>query len=117
MEVELEIVKDIPVKQINEFEEKTIYNCAVFTREFTKNRNAYPYLSGELARQEIASSIIGSNKEYGLTSGTDYATKVWKMNNVKWTNPSTQPQWYKSVFNRNVGEIVHQAVNTALKEI
>lgn len=117
MDIEIEIIKGIPVEQIENFEDKTVYNCAVFTREYTKNANAFPYLTGELARQEIASAIIGSNKEYGLSTGVDYAVNVWKMENPKWTNPNTQPQWYYSVFNKNGGTIVHQAVSSALKEI
>ena len=117
MNVEVQIIKELPVKQIEQFEDKTTYNCAVFTREHTKNANAYPYLSGELSRQEIAAPIVGSNKDYGLAPGVDYATKVWGYTNPKWTNPDTQPQWYYSVFNKDGYTIIDQAVNTALKEI
>lgn len=117
MEIEIEIIKELPVEQINDFEEKVVYDIAVFTREFTKGANAFPYLTGELQRQEIAAPIVGSNKEYGLAPGVDYATKVWTFQHPKWTNPDTQPQWYYSVFDKNTTTIVNQAVNTALKEI
>lgn len=117
MNIEIEITKELPVKQINNFEDRTVYNCAVFTREFTKGANAFPYLTGNLQRHEIAAPIIGSNKDYGLSSGVDYAKYVWKMNDVKWTNPNTQPQWYYSIFTKRTDTIVNQAVNTALKEI
>lgn len=117
MDIEVKITKELPVKQIDQFEDKTIYNCAVLTREFTKGANAFPYLTGELSRQEIAAPIIGSNKEYGLATGVDYAKKVWGYTNPKWTNPDTQPQWYYSVYEKRSGVIINQAVVSALKEI
>ena len=117
MNVEVKWVKDLPTKQINAFEDRVVYNCAVYTREYTKGTSAFPRLTGELERQEIASSIVGSNKEYGLTSGVDYARYVWKMKNVSWTNKSTKPQWYYTQFKNDGEKIVHQAVNSALKEI
>ena len=43
MNVEIEIIKGLPVEQIQKFEDKTVYNCAVYTREMTKGSNAYPY--------------------------------------------------------------------------
>lgn len=118
MEVEIEILKDIPVEQINRFEDRTIYNVAVFTREFTKSKSAYPYLSGELQRQEVSLPIEGSNKEYGLGRGVEYASRVYNYGqNTQWTNPNTEPQWYHTVFSKNYSTIVNQAVSIALKEV
>lgn len=117
MNIEIEIIKGIPVEQIEKFEDKTVYNCAVMTRELTKGSNAFPYLTGNLQRSEIAEPIIGSNKEYGLSSGVDYAVAVWKKTNVNWTNPNTQPQWYKSIFDKHAGTIVSGAVIKAKGEI
>ena len=117
MNIEIEIVKGIPVEQINKFEDRTVYNTAVVTREFTKSKNTFPYLSGTLAREEIAAPIVGSNKEYGLTAGTDYAVAVWKMNNVNWTNKNTQPQWYYRNFEEKGAVLLTDAVMRALKEV
>jgi hypothetical protein len=117
MNVEIVIQKDIPVKQIQNFEKKVVYNTAVYTREFTKGANAFPYLSGRLQQSEIAAPIIGSGMEYGLSAGVSYAVSVWNKTNANWTNPSTQPQWYYSVFKKQYNSIVNQAVNSALKEI
>ena len=117
MKVEIEFIKDIPIKQINEFQDRVVYNVALYTREFTKNDNAFPYLTGELMRSEVALPIMGSNKVYSLGAGVDYAKYVWKMNNVKWTNPSTKPQWYYSNFNEKGAVLLTNAVIRALKEI
>lgn len=117
LDVNIKIVKDIPKENILKYENKTIYNCAVLTREFTKGFNAFPYLTGRLERTEISLPIEGSNLEYGLGSGVSYANYVWRKNKASWTNPSTQPQWYYSVFNKKRKTIIKEASNRALKEI
>lgn len=117
MKIQLKWVKKLPVKELNKFEDRVVYDTAVYTREFTKGTSAYPYLSGKLQRSEIASPIVGSNKKYGLISAVDYAVHVWEMKGVNWTNPSTKPQWYYTQFKNNSYKIVKQAVYKALKEI
>ena len=117
MNVEVEIIKGLPIEQIETFEDKTVYNCAAFTRELAKGTSAFPYRTGELMRNEIKEPIVGSNKEYGLLQGVDYAKYVWKMKNVNWTNPSTEPQWYYNVFNKDGAGIVTDAVIRAIKEL
>ena len=103
MKFSLEWIKELPIEQIRQFEDKVVYNCALYTREFTKNANAYPYLTGELMRSEVALPVdkLG-NQEYGLRSGVSYAMDVWKKSNVNWTNPSTEPQWYFNVYRKMV---------------
>ena len=117
MDVEVQIIKDIPVKQIDQFEDRVMYNTALLTREFTKGRMAYPYRTGKLMQTEVAAPIIGNNKEYGLGTGVDYAKTVWNYKNANWTNPNTEPQWYYSVFRRNGVTIINNAVHNAIKEL
>ena len=117
MNIEVKIVKGLPVEQINIFEDRVVYDVAVLTREFTKSSKAYPYLTGELERQEVAAPIVGSNKDYGLTAGVNYATRVYNYKNANWTNPSTEPQWYYNVFNKNGNTILSESVIRALKEV
>lgn len=118
MEIEIQILQDIPEEQIKLFEDRTIYNVAVFTREFTKGSSAFPYLSGELQRSEVALPIQDlGNKTYGLGAGVDYAKYVWGYNKANWTNPNTEPKWYASVFKNSNATIINNAVQTALKEV
>lgn len=118
MEIDIQVLKELPVEQIKKFEDRTIYNIAAITREFTKSANAYPYLTGELQKSEVALPIQQVDKmNYGLGAGIDYAKKVWNYKNANWTNPSTQPQWYASVLRNNYEVIVNNAVQTALKEV
>lgn len=115
MEIEVKIIKGIPVEQIDKFEDKVVYNTAVSTREYTKSRMNYPYLSGKLMRSEVAAPIVGSNKSYGLTSGVDYAKYVWRMKDVNWTNKNTQPQWYYKNFQLHGFGFLTEAVIKAKK--
>ena len=117
MEVSVQIIKDLPKEQIRKFEDRAVYNTAFYTREYTKSSSTYPYLSGRLARTEASSPIVGGNMNYGLTAGVDYAKYVWKMKDVKWTNTSTQPQWYFNNFKNQANVIVDQAVRKALQEV
>lgn len=117
MNIEVQIIKGIPTEQISKFEDKVVYDVAVLTREFTKNENAYPQLTSELMRSEIAAPIVATDKGYGLTGGVDYATRVYNYTNAKWTNPATEPQWYYNIFNKNSSTILSDAINRALKEI
>lgn len=117
MKIDIEIIKGLPVEQINEFADRTIYNVAVETREMTKGLRAFPYLSGELERMEIAEPITGSDKEYGLSAGVDYAKRVYNYNEANWTNPNTERHWYHTVYEKHSASIVNNAKERALKEI
>ena len=117
MNITFEWIKPLPEKQINQFEDRVVYNCALYTREYTKGTSAYPRLTGTLERTEIASPIMGSNKTYSLNGGVDYAKYVWRMTNVNWTNKATRPQWYYTTFKNHAEKVVSQAVSSALKEI
>ena len=117
MSIEVQIIKDIPTNQINEFEDRVVYNTAVLTREMTKSSSSYPYLTGKLARTEISIPVQGSNKEYSLLAGVDYAKYVWKMENAKWTNSSTKPKWYLTNYKLYKESIIKTAINRALRSL
>lgn len=117
MNIKVKIKKDIPEKDIAKFEDRVVYNVAVLTREYTKSLNAYPYLSGELSRQEIRSPITGGNKEYNLLAGTNYAKRLYNYKNANWTNKSTKPHWYNSVYRQKEKTIIDNAQKRAIGEI
>ena len=117
MGAEVKIIKDLPKKQIDYFEDRVVYNTAVLTREYTTGARAYPYLSGKLEMAESGSNITGSKKEYGLLAGVDYAKYVYNFKNVHWTNKSTKPQWYHTIFKSRSNTIIAGAVARSMKEI
>lgn len=117
MEAEIIIKKKLPVETIEKFEDRVVYHTAAATREYVKSRNGFPYLSGKLRSTEIAAPIIGTNKQYALTGGVDYAKYVWNYSNVKWTNKSTMPQWYATAFKDKGAVLITNAVMKSMKEV
>lgn len=120
LKLDVKVSFNVPelVDTIEYFSDKVVYNVAVLTREMTKNLRAFPRLTGKLEQEEVASHIIGNNKEYGLIAGVDYAVSVWNFGeNTAWTNPNTQTKWYYSVYDRHEKEIVNNAVDRVLKEV
>lgn len=117
--VDVEIKKDIPEKQIRQFEDRSVYFTAVLTREITKGANAYPRgKTKELSKQEIRTPIAKQGyASYGLLRGTTYASFVYKMDDVKWTNTKTIPHWYGSIYRAKEKTIIETAQKRALKEI
>lgn len=121
MNIEFEIIKDIPVQQISKFENQTIKNVATLTRDETKSKEAFPHLTGELERTESTSEPINlGDLEYGLSAGVEYAFDVWKMPpkpETDWTNDNTEAQWYETIYKKHKGTIVQTAIITALRSI
>ena len=117
MNVEVQIVKDIPKEQIEKFEDRVVYGFAVETREYTKQDKVFPYKSGTLERSEIAAPIVGSKLNYGLTAGVDYAVAVYKLDNAHWTNSNTKPHWYMTTLKTKEKTIQNNAVASALREV
>ena len=117
IDFEIKIIKDIPKEQIEDFTDKVVYNVAVLTRERTKELRAFPYRTGRLEETEIQQHITGSNKEYGLSAGVDYAVRMYNLDNANWTNPSTEPHWYYNIYDRYKKTIVMDAVSRAKKEV
>lgn len=118
IDVKVIVKKDIPEEQIEQFEDRSVYFTAMLTREYTKGANAYPRRTGELFRQEVRAPIRKlDNASYGLLRGTEYAKYVYQMTNVRWTNPSTKPQWYSTIYRQREKSIVEMAQERALKEL
>ena len=118
IDVKAIIKEDIPEEKIKQFEDRVVYFTAMLTREYTKGANAYPRRTNELFHQEVRVPILKLDKaSYGLLRGTTYATYVYKMKDVKWTNPSTQPQWYSTIYRQREKSIIETAQERALKEL
>lgn len=114
---DVKIIKKIPEREIEEFTDKTVYNVAVLTRETAKELRAFPRRTGRLEETEIQQHITGSNKEYGLSAGVDYAVYMYNLDKANWTNPKTEPHWYYNIYDRYKKTIVMDAVSRAKKEV
>lgn len=115
--IEIKIVKDLPVKEINNYMDKVVFGIARATLDFTNTGHHFPYRTGELNRASMAEGVVkdGFGSYHLGARGAEYAPKVWKWGSgTNWTNPSTYPQWYITEFQKDKNIIVNSALKTVL---
>lgn len=110
--VQVEVVKDMPWGQINQYIDNTVYNIARKTLDYTAPHIPYNTHTMELA---IAGyGVRGSGREYTLGDDiTNYSKYVWNypQKGTNWTNPNSLSQWFMQGFKRYQTQIVSDAVN------
>lgn len=119
-QISFKVVKPLPTKEISNWEDKVVYGIARATLDFTNTRHHFPYLSGELNRASMSEGVVQETKgTYHLGArGVEYAPKVWRYGQgTNWTNKSTLPQWYKSVYQKYRNEINQVALKGAEGEL
>lgn len=115
--VKVEIPKELPVKQLNQYIDDVVFFTARATLDLTNSKQRFPYLTGELNRAAMAEGVrkLG-NKTYGLgADGVDYAPAVWKypQKGTNWTNPNTYAQWYETEYHNDKEIITQRAISQA----
>lgn len=116
-QVEVVVVKDLPVKDINDYMDKVVFGIARATLDFTNTGHHFPYRTGELNRASMSEGVVkDSYGNYHLGArGVEYAPKVWNWGSgTNWTNPSTYPQWYLTEFQHDKNVIVDSAIKQVL---
>lgn len=121
MNIEVKILKDIPVEKLEKFADLTVYAVARNTLDYTLSENRFPYKSGNLQRSSMAQAVRKEkNATYCLDVpvGAEYAEYVWQFpQNVSWTNPDTYAQWYITTYKNRAEILTHNAVNSALRSV
>lgn len=123
--ITFKVVKPLPVKQLQKWEDKVVYGMARATLDFT-NKNAFPEKTGTLRRASMAAGVktvgrmtygLGYSEEYDGES-VDYGKIVYKYGpGTHWTNKSTVPHWYDGVFKKHKSNIMQDALNIAKSEL
>lgn len=116
--VSVEIPRELPVRELDNYIDLTIYNIARITLDYTNSKQRFPYLTGELNRASMAEGVVSEgNKTYHLgAAGVDYAPDVWGYpQGTNWTNPNTYAQWYLTEYKNEKEVITNLAVNNAMK--
>lgn len=92
--------------------DKGMYMIARETLDRNNSSEITPWNTGKMSRSAMSGGVKGSNGHYYIGNYTDYASSVWKMTNVNWTNPKSENQWFMRTLQRNQVSIV----DTALKK-
>ena len=113
MNIKTKIVRELPKKDIDKYVDRTVYNIAALTLQYTDPH--IPVRSKHMYDDLYARGVKGRNKRYNLgTDETDYAIYVWNMpKGTHWTNKQSYPQWFMTEFNNNKEKIVDQAISRA----
>ena len=111
------IIKKLPVKELDMFTDRVVYNMADITLERTEGH--IPRLTGHMHDDIFARGVKGSNKVYTLgVDETPYAIYVWNMGKgTKWTNKQSYTKWFMTEFTNSREKIINQAVSRAKKVI
>ena len=121
VEIEFEIIRNINVKQIHEFADLMILNCARITKDFTNSCGYFPRLTGNLQESSMSQEIRKEAEAVyclDVPNGAEYAGYVWELGEgTNWTNPNTLPQWYYSTFEKYQNSIQQQAIKNALGSV
>ena len=122
IQVSVEVTRPLPVEKLNQWQDKVVYEMARTTLDFTNTKQHFPRLTGALQEGSMATGVVSINKKtYGLDydkTTTTYAPRVWEYGyGTNWTNKSTLPQWYMSVFDKYKNEIVGLAIKDAESEL
>jgi hypothetical protein len=118
--VQIEMPKELPVKELVQYCDDVVFNVARATLDFTNSKGHFPYLTGELNRASMAEGVVKeSYATYHVgASGVNYAPAVWNYpQNTNWTNPNTYAQWFITEFKNDKELIMYQAVSRAKSKL
>jgi hypothetical protein len=118
--VQIEMVKELPVKELTQYCDDVVFNVARATLDFTNSKGHFPYLTGELNRASMSDGVVKeSYATYHVgAGGVNYAPAVWGYpQNTNWTNPNTYAQWFITEFKNDKELIMDQAVSRAKSKL
>lgn len=97
--------------------DKGMYMIARETLDRNNSSEITPWNTGKMSRSAMSGGVKGSNGHYYIGNYTDYASSVWKMTNVNWTNPKSENQWFMRTLQRNQVSIVDNALKKYWQEM
>lgn len=119
--IDIEIVKDLPAKELAQYCDDVVFNVARQTLDLTNTGGHFPYLTGELSRASMAEGVVKEKHAtyYVGAEGVDYAKYVWKypQKGTNWTNKETYAQWYVTQFKNKKELIIQNAISKAKEKL
>lgn len=107
--IELKWIKGAKEKLTNETPDRIMHDIARISLDMTMP--TIPERTGKMKRTTLARGVQGGNMNYKIGSYTDYASHVYVMpDKTHWTTPGTQSYWFREVIQKNIKNIMQQAV-------
>ena len=120
VDVEVKIIKDLPIEELQKYVDLTIYGVARGTMDYTASDNRFPKRTGNLQMSSMAHDPRKENNGVyclDVPAEAEYAKYVWNMENVNWTNPETYAKWFITVYQEKKDIITHNAVENAIRSV
>lgn len=96
-------------RRLQEFPDKVVKEVAIRTLDLSYG--LIPKDTHTMARETKEFGVRGTNKNYYLSSPTDYASYVYVMpSGTQWSEPGTTSQWFKKTWKRHGNNLINQAV-------
>lgn len=81
-----------------------------------RSETLIPKDTGKMRTSSMSGGVRGGSGNYYIGSFTDYASSVWDMNGVNWSEPGTTNQWFIRTLERYGASIVDNALSKYWKE-
>lgn len=91
--------------KLNKVNDVITYVVARQTLDVVGSSEATAYRSGETQRSMYSNGVQADAQGYYIGDFTNYASRVYKMKNVNWTNKKTRPQWFHTIWQEQ-GELI-----------
>lgn len=123
MNYSVEIQPNKKVEQgLKKLPDEVLYKMARKTLDFSQTHipmSALPNHKGTLRRTTMSRGVRGSNGDYYLTSPTNYATRVWLLNDAttNWTTSGTHSKWFEWTLKKYKKQIENDSINESWKDI
>ena len=122
MDVTFEVKwNDKTLNSLKRIPDEVLYNVARQTLDMSVNiipKSVGKATSGNLRRTSLIGAVRGGNGDYYIGSYTNYAKRVWNMNDTttNWSTPNTHSQWYARTLKNYGSVIINNAINKSWKE-
>ena len=118
--VELKLDKQT-LNAINNAPSKVMYEMARKTLDMSYIHvpmSAIPGHAGTLRRTTMANGVRGSNKDWYISSTTNYASRVWNLpdKTTHWTTPDTHSKWFEWSLKQYQAQIIDSSISKVRKD-
>ena len=95
-------------KELYENSDKIVYDVARTMLDYTGSLKATAYKTGRMERTMYERGVQPITNGYQIGNFTPYAERVYSLSHANWTNPLTQPHWFKSVWTQYGNQITNE---------
>lgn len=98
------------INKVEALPDKVMYAIARQTLDMTGSTKATAYKTGKTERSMYSNGVQQDSQGYYIGNFTNYASRVYALENANWTNPNTKPHWFDFTWKRYGQTITNDCV-------